>query len=223
TTPMSVGYGLPILKPNIQWFILLNEIGKDTTLNTPTSRPYGGNTDGGASEIYSETMGDIFSYAMGYELVNNAASYRIESLVAADIANSLLAGSAGLKANFDSYVAAGSPFSSWNPFDGGPDPTLGTITALGWKFIVHEELQGLGYRMPAKRLMRVLQMFNQSMLASYDPQHNTAAGATFRSTLMVTALSYAFSEDLRNEFRGLNFPIDDTIYSQLYGAASSGA
>jgi hypothetical protein len=34
---------------------------------------------------------------------------------------------------------------------------------------------------------------------------------------MVTALSYAFSTDLRTEFRDLNFPISDTIYAELMG------
>ena len=71
--------------------------------------------------------------------------------------------------------------------------------------------------------MTLLQMFDPSMLASYDPQHNTQAGATYRSTLMVTALSYAFSEDLRSEFRALNFPIDDAVYSQLSSQAGQPA
>jgi hypothetical protein len=220
TTPMSVGYGLPVLTPQIQWFILFNEIGKDTTLNTPVTFPFGGNTDGSASEIYSETMGAIFSYATGYEVVNNAATYGISNDVALDIGNSMLIGAANLKANYDAYVAAGAPFSSWNPYYGGPDPTLGTLSALAWKFIEHAELQGLGYRTPAKRLMTLLQLFSPSMLASYDPQDNTQAGATFRSTLMVTALSYAFSEDLRSEFGALNFPIDDAVYEQLYNQAT---
>jgi hypothetical protein len=53
------------------------------------------------------------------------------------------------------------------------------------------------------------------MLASYDPQHNTQAGPTYRSTLLVKALSYAFAADLRNEFRALNFPIDDAAYAAI--------
>jgi uncharacterized protein (TIGR03437 family) len=216
TTPMSVGYGSDIFSPAVQWYVVFNEIGKDTALNTPTSLPFGGNTDGNASQIYSETMGDIFSYAIGYELVNNATSYGIGNDVVVDMSNDLLAGAADLKGQSDAYVAAGAPFSSWEP-DGVPCATL------AWKFIEHAELQGLGYRTPTKRLMRLLQMFNPSMLASYDPQHNTQAGATYRSTLMVTALSYAFSEDLRSEFRALNFPIDDAVYAQLYNQAGQPA
>jgi hypothetical protein len=223
TTPMSVGYGSDIFSPNIQWHIVFNELGKDTALNTPMSFPFGGNTDGNASEIYSETMGDIFSYAIGHELVNNAASYGIGNDVVVDMSNDLLAGAGGLKTTFDAYVAGGSPFSSWNPYNGGTDPTGGALTSLAWKFIEHAELQGGDYRTPMKRLMWLLQRFDSSMLSSYDPHNNTPSGATFRSTLMVAALSYAFTEDLRAEFRALNFPIDDSTYQKLYNAASQSA
>jgi len=215
TTPMAAGFGPGVVASPTVWFLLFNEMGKNTTLNTPLALPYGGNTDGHASEIYSETMGDIFSYAAGYELVNNAAAYGLGSDVATDIGNSLLAGAANLRQQYDTYVAAGAPFSSWNPYDGSPDPTLGTVATLAYKFIAHAEAQGRGHRVPAKRLMRCLQTFDASMLASYDPQHDTQAGATYRSTLMVKALSYAFGEDLRSEFRALNFPIDDAAYAAV--------
>lgn len=229
TTPMSVGYGPNVVAPppqsyifapSPQWYILFNEIGKNTTLNSPQSLTFGGNTDGNASEIYSETMGDIFSYASGCQLISNASAYGIGADVKQDIQNSLLIGAEGLQAAFNAYVAAGAPFSSWNPYNGGTDPTLGTFSTLAWKFIQHAELQGLGYATPTTRLMKLLQMFNASMLANYAPQENTEAAATFRSTLMVAALSYAFSADLRSEFEALNFPIDDSIFEGLYQMAS---
>jgi Tectonin domain len=222
TTPMAVGFGSTPLNTPIQWFILFNEIGKDTTLNTPVSFPYGGNTDGDASEIYSETMGDIFSYAAGCQLIGNAASYGIGPDVALDIQNSMLAGAANLQGAYNTYVADGAPFSSWNPNNGGPDPTLGTVAALAWKFIEHAETQGQGYQVPVSRLMTLLQQFDSSMLASYDPTQDTSAAATFRSTLMVAALSYAFSEDLRSEFESLNFPIDNETFNQLYEKVTGG-
>lgn len=75
-----------------------------------------------------------------------------------------------------------------------------------WKFIGHAETQGLGYQIPVTRVMKVLQTFDASMLASYAPTSNTQAAATVRSTLMVTALSYAFSEDLRSEFESPRTP-----------------
>ena len=222
TTPMSVGYGPTVVGPSPQWYILFNEIGKDATLNSPQSLTFGGNTDGDASEIYSETMGDIFSYASGCQLISNATAYGLGPDVELDIQNSMLSGAAGLQGAFNAYVAAGAPFTTWNPNNGSPDPTIPTISTLAWKFIEHAELQGQGYEIPTTRLMKFLQMFDSSMLASYAPQDNTQTAATFRSTLMVAGLSYAFSEDLRSEFEALNFPIDDSIFEQLYQMATGG-
>jgi hypothetical protein len=222
TTPMSVGYSASVLNAPIAWYILFNEVGKDTTLNTPTSLTYGGNTDGNASEIYSETMGDVFSYASGCQLVSNPSTYGLDPAVAVDIGNNLLSGAASLQQAYNNYVALGAPFSSWNPYNSGPDPTLGTVSTLAWKFIEHAEQQGQGYQTPAQRMMQLLQLFDSSMLASYAPTENTQAAATFRSTLMVTALSYAFSQDLRSEFMSLNFPIDDATFEQLYEMATGG-
>lgn len=221
TTPMSVGYGAPLLNAPISWYILFNEVGKDTSLNTPTSLTYGGNTDGNASEIYSETMGDIFAYASGCQLVSNASAYGLEPLVAMDIKNSMLGGAASLQQAYNNYVATGAPFSSWNPRT-GPDPTLGTISTLAWKFIEHAEQQGKGYQAPVQRVMQLLQLFDSSMLTSYAPTEDNTAADTFRSTLMVTALSYAFSQDLRSEFMSLNFPIDNPTFKQLYERVTGG-
>jgi len=222
TTPMSVGYGASTLNAPIGWYILFNEVGKDTTLNTPISLTYGGNTDGNASEIYSETMGDVFSYASGCQLVSNPSTYGLDPAVAVDIRNNMLSGAALLQQGYNNYAAAGAPFSSWNPENGEPDPTLDTISTLAWMFIEHAEQQGQGYQTPAQRMMQLLQLFDSSMLASYAPTENTQAAATFRSTLMVTALSYAFSQDLRSEFMSLNFPIDDPTFEQLYEMVTGG-
>jgi hypothetical protein len=69
--------------------------------------------------------------------------------------------------------------------------------------------------------MTLLQGFCQDWADRYDQLNNTTAADTFRSTLMVTALSYAFSSDLRNEFRNLNFPVDDQIYNELYNSVTT--
>ena len=222
TTPMSVGYSASTLNAPIGWYILFNEVGKNTTLNTPTSLTYGGNTDGNASEIYSETMGDVFSYSSGCQLVSKPSTYGLDPAVAVDIRNNMLSGAALLQQSYNNYVTGGAPFSSWNPHNGEPDPTLGTISTLAWKFIEHSEMQGHGYQVPTQRMMKFLQMFNASMLSSYAPTSNTEAAATFRSTLMVAALSYAFSQDLRSEFTSLNFPIDNETFEQLYEMATGG-
>ena len=221
TTPMSVEYDSGTLDPpgvesTPQWFVLFNEVGKVTTLNTPASYSFGGNTDGPASEIYSETMGDIFSYSSGCQLISNASSYGIGPDATADIRNSLLTGAANLQSAYNTYVAQGAPFTSWDSDSG----MLGTLSTLAWRFIAHAEAQGQGYQVPLTRMMTLLQMFNPSMQAAYAPQSDTPAAATFRSTLMVAAISYAFNEDLRSEFEALNFPIDDATFDALYQLAS---
>ena len=221
TTPMSVGYSADVTDPPM-WYILFNEIGNDTTLNTPVNLSYGGNTDGSASEIYSETMGDIFSYASGCQLISNAAAYGLGPDVTADVTNSMLSGAANLQGQYNAYIAARAPFSSWNPYNGGTDPTLGTVATLAWIFIEQTEMRGQGYQIPTNRLMTFLQQFNATLLASYAPTSNTSAAATFRSTLMVAALSYAFSEDLRSRFESLNFPIDNGIFDQLFEGITGG-
>jgi len=221
STPMSVGYGSPVLQPSPQWQILFNEIGKDTTLNTPSSFTYGGNTDGPASEIYSETMGDIFSYASGCQLISNAGAYGLGSDVTLDIRNWLLAGAANLQSQFNQYVADGAPYTSWNPGT-GTDPTGGVVATLAWKFIEHAEQNGQGYQIPATRMMTLLQQFNSSMQAGYSPDADSIEAETYRSTLMVAALSYAFSQDLRSEFEALNFPIDNGVFDQLFQGVTNG-
>jgi hypothetical protein len=40
---------------------------------------------------------------------------------------------------------------------------------------------------------------------------------------MTAALSYAFEKDLRQEFRALRFPVDDTVYSKLWNSLKTPA
>jgi hypothetical protein len=93
--------------------------------------------------------------------------------------------------------------------------------AIAYKFCAHAENAGGGYRMPLKRMMKLLQGFCLNWAQRYDQLYNTAAADTFRSTLMVSALSYAFLTDMREEFRLLNFPISDQLYIELYNSPTS--
>jgi len=46
-------------------------------------------------------------------------------------------------------------------------------------------------------------------------ENDTPQAADFRATFMTAVLSYAFDKDLRQEFKALNFPIDDQEYQSL--------
>jgi len=90
--------------------------------------------------------------------------------------------------------------------------TFGTI---GYKFCEYAESQGLGYRIPTKRLTQFLQRFDAEWQKRYDQYNSTPAANIFRGTMMVAALSHAFQKDLRADFRALNFPISDTDWAFL--------
>jgi len=85
------------------------------------------------------------------------------------------------------------------------------------QFMIHAE-QAKAYIGPLTRTMRLLRTFNPTLAAKYAPGTNSAAADVFRSTLMVAALSYGFKQDLRAEFRALNFGIDDATFTTLYNS-----
>ena len=60
---------------------------------------------------------------------------------------------------------------------------------------------GMGYKLPVQRMMKLLQVFNEELANQFNEHNDTPEAELFRSTLMVTALSYAFNLDLREECR----------------------
>ena len=64
-------------------------------------------------------------------------------------------------------------------------------------------------------MMSFLKHFNPEWQKKYDRHHNLKKADAFRSTMMVSALSYAFDKDLTQEFKDLNFPISDEVYHEL--------
>lgn len=64
-------------------------------------------------------------------------------------------------------------------------------------------------------MMRLLQTFDTEMAEAYAQQLNTPEAESYRATLMVAAISYAFGSDMKPEFRNLGFPLDDEIYQPI--------
>jgi hypothetical protein len=221
TNQVALGAGTYAFQGTFQWSSLFHEMGHNMTLNSPANFYYGGNIDGCANAIFSETMAQIFQHATAYCLVNNYQTYGLNEDLATDIADSSLSSMQIVKNEYESYIAGGKQFASWNDPATPQDETFNTFMTIAYVFFEHAETSPLGYTTSLKRMMTLLDLFDARMAAQYDPSDNTAAAATFRSTLMVTALSYAFEQDLRPEFRNLNFPIDDQTYDELYQKASS--
>lgn len=215
STPVAFGAGDAMFEGTPSYSSLFHEMGHNFTLNFPAQFPYGGRIDGNANAIYSESMAQIFQHAAGYELVNNAALYGLDSDLVFDIRQSLISSIETLRQAHDKYVTGGAPFASWNDPSTPTDETFGTFMTIAYEFCAQAESLGTGYRGPVKRLTKALAQFDSSRLQAYDPSNNTASADSFRATLMVSALSYAFEKDLRGIFKALKFPINDYWYNQL--------
>jgi hypothetical protein len=196
-------------------------MGHNATLNTPSDFYYGGKIDGYANAIYSESMAQIMQHSTGYEIINNYDYYGLSEDLMIEIKQEVIRTIKHVRNKYDQYITSGKPFASWNDPSTQEDETFLTFMTLAYKFCEHAENSDQGYLLPTKRMTNLLQGFCQEWADQYNPQNNTAAADTFRSTLMVTALSYAFSSDLRNEFIDLNFPVDDQLYNELYNSVST--
>jgi PIN domain nuclease of toxin-antitoxin system len=214
TSPVSFGVNNTAFQGTIQWSSFLHEMGHNVTLNTPADYYYGGKIDGRANAIFSESMAQIFAHATAYYMLNHTQQYGLSDDLSANIKQSVISSMQIVKNFYEEYLSSGKNFTSWS--DQQTDETLLTFMTIAYKFFEHAENSSLGYRTPLKRMMTLLQTFNEDMEARYDRNRNTPEAETFRATLMVTALSYAFETDLRQEFRNLNFPISDDLFGQLY-------
>ncbi|HLP15588.1 MAG TPA: T9SS type A sorting domain-containing protein [Bacteroidota bacterium] len=216
TDPVSFGAGNGYISQTIGYSSLFHEMGHNFTLNTPSTYYYGGRIDGQANAIFSETMAQIYQHAAGYELVNRYLDYGLSEELMVEIRQDVVKTFNVLRGFYEEYVSAGKPYASWNIEATPQDETIGTFMTLAYKFCEHAEQQDLGYARPLKRMMTLLQLFDVDMASQYAQGSNTPEASTYRSTLMVAAISFAFQTDLRAEFRALNFPIDDDIYIELY-------
>jgi hypothetical protein len=220
TNPVAFGAGDYAFQGTIQYSSFMHEMGHNFTLNTPGDYYYGGKIDGWANAIFSESMAQLFQHAAAYELINNAGYYGIGDDLVFDIKENAVSSMNLVRNSFDAYVAGGSHFYSWNNPGTPDDETFGTFMTIAYKFFEHAENSGQGYRMPLRRMLKLLQLFDADLKAAYDQQNNNPAADAFRATLMVTAISYAFSSDLRSEFESLNFPVDYDTYDELMAEVS---
>jgi hypothetical protein len=197
------------------WSSYMHEMGHNATLNSPADYYFGGKTDGPANAILSETLAQIFQHATLVEMINHRNDYGLDDIMTTELKLSGISSARTLRHLYDSYVASGKPFNSWNDGGASSNEVLYTFGTIAYKFCEHAETSGQGYRYPTKRMMQFLQTFDADLHSRFDPTHDTAPADTFRATFMVSALSHAFLMDLRTEFRNLAFPIDDDLWVEL--------
>ncbi|MEW5702136.1 MAG: hypothetical protein AB1792_07910 [Candidatus Zixiibacteriota bacterium] len=211
--PVAFGVGDVFLQGTIGYSSLFHEMGHNFTLNTPAHFYYGGRIDGPANMIYSETMAQIYQHATGWALLNAARRYNLPDDLVFEITESVTSSMAFVRSQYNDYLAAGTPFCTWNDPPG--DSAMQTFMTVAYTFCEHAETSGWGYRAPTKRMLHLLQQFDQYVMDQYDQNNNSLAADSARATLMIAAVSYAFKSDLRSEFAALDFPIDDDFYESL--------
>lgn len=215
------------LQETIFWSSFFHEMGHNFTLNFPANYRYGGKIDGCANAIFSESLAQIFQHATAYEMINEFYrnnKYGLTEKLVDEIKQRAIITMNVVRKHYDKYIDEGKNFCSWNEYCGQPydkDETKDTFMTIAFKFFEYAEKGGQGYKVPLKKMMEFLQVFNEELKNEYDPTQNSLQGDEFRATFMVTALSYAFSTDLRPEFRDLNFPISNEKYDDLMDLVSA--
>ncbi|MBN1438443.1 MAG: hypothetical protein JW929_03455 [Anaerolineales bacterium] len=218
TSPVALTSGDYGFTATPQYSSFFHEMGHNFTLNSPADYHYGGKIDGNANAIFSETMANIFAHATAFEILNHTGEYGIDPILALDIQNSAVSSIDVTRWGFYNYLARGKQFHSWDYPNTQPDDTVETFLTLAYVFCLHAEESDGGYRIPAQRMMRLLQKFNPAWQSLYSPHANSLQAESFRATLMVAAMSYGFAADLREEFRNLNFPVSDDYYASIMDA-----
>ena len=219
TNPVAFGAGTTAFSGTPAYSSFFHEMGHNVTLNSPADLYYGGRIDGQANAIYSETMAQIVAHVTAYDIVNQGVAMGLSCDLIFDIRENALQTARFVRQQFDSYIAAGMPFASWNIPSTPTDETFRTFMTLAYVFLNHAQNDGNGFSAPLKRMMLFLQNTDNVLLIQSVRFFDTAAADMIRATLMVTAISYAFETNLSAEFQALNFPVDGAFHDQLYNAA----
>jgi hypothetical protein len=220
TTPVSFAVGDYALAPPVQYSSFFHEMGHNFSLNSPAAFAYGDRT-GDASNIYTEALAQILQHVTAYMLINNRNSLGLDDFTAKEIALNALSSMRTLRKSHEDWLAAGMKFSSWNDPATPEDDTVGPFMTVAYTFLKHAFNRQTGYRLPLRRMMRLLQCFNPDWYARYAQSGNSPDAEQFRATLMVAAVSYGLSSDLRDEFKAMHFPIGDDIYTEMLRAAET--
>lgn len=220
TNPVSFGVGDYGFQGTIQWSSFFHEMGHNFTLNTPAHYYFGGKTDGNANAVYSETMAQIFQHVTAYQIINNYKKYGLSADLAYEIRLSANASFFWEVTSYNRYISSGKNFSTWNDPNSQQDETSGVFMTIAYKFFEHAEREKADYCTALKRMMSFLQNFNEDWHRRYEPDKDSVEGESFRATMMVSALSYAFDKDLRPEFKDLNFPVNDDVYLELLASTN---
>ncbi len=220
-SPPAIASGDYQLTGSFKWSVFIHEAAHNFQLNSPADFCFGCKVDGRGGYYLWEGVARIFQCAAACELINGGERYGLGQELSSDIGQSTIDMLKEIRGHYEDYLRTGMPFRSYEDPATSERETYDTFCTLATLFVLHAEEEDLGYRVPVKRMMKLLQTWDQAAFDKYDSKHDTPEASAFRSTFMVAALSFAFRRDLRSEFRALNFPITDADYEDLWQKADT--
>ncbi|MFQ5805779.1 MAG: hypothetical protein ACE5I3_04940 [Phycisphaerae bacterium] len=210
TDPVSFVCHPSYLGGQVDFSSLLHELAHNLTLNSPAGYRFGGKTDGPMNTIVSETLAQIFQHATIHTILNSDRRFGLSDELCRRLRASGIKSIGVVREAYRDFLADPRQYTTYNDPATKHDDTFNTFMTVAYVFCELAEKRG-DYRTPLKRMMRLMHTFSVADRQRFQQRENEP----FRASFLVAAMSYGFDTDLRDRFRGLNFPVSDEIYTEL--------
>lgn len=110
------------------------------------------------------------------------------------------------RGRYEEYINLGKPYSQ---DESGPNYAILTSQALNYKWFL------IGDEYGWKKFQRFYKGFSTDLKDDFTFWQDGVSDIE-ETTYTIAALNVAFNQDFRQEFRDLNFPIDDVLYNEIY-------
>ncbi|MFA5992581.1 MAG: hypothetical protein WC796_02670 [Candidatus Pacearchaeota archaeon] len=110
------------------------------------------------------------------------------------------------KSRYDEYIRLGKPYSQ---DESGPNYAILTSQAFDYKMFL------IGDQYGWDKFPRFYKGFSNELKSQFSFWQDGVSDIE-ETTYTIAALNVAFNQDFRQEFKNLNFPINDTLYNQIY-------
>jgi len=110
------------------------------------------------------------------------------------------------RGRYEEYINLGKPYSQ---DESGPNYAILTSQALNYKWFL------IGDEYGWEKFQRFYKGFSTDLKYDFTFWQDSVSDIE-ETTYTIAALNVAFNQDFRQEFRDLNFPIDDDLYNEIY-------
>lgn len=212
--PTTLACAEAMVAPSPGWSCLFHEMGHNLTLNCPARHWLGEDIPGPSNGLLSEGLAQVFQHVTGSLLADRAEEFGLSHDLAEEVWEDTGATTVALVGGARAYREAGSRFCSWDDQTTPTDEALPTFMLWSSEFLRLADESG-DLRGPTRRLMAAIRTWT----AEDGERWKLESEEPFRATFIVEAMSYALGRDLRERFRSLGFPVDDTAFEALHARA----